>query len=391
MPASIAALGSGVSAAPNHQFRALVAPLEKMEVIAPSRQTLAQQGLGTASARRTLSMHRVRVDGQAFQTTSRFWSSFCAKFGVAPTIFNYFAHEEVFDRIRQRRRDGAVMRMMTDVSPDGAFALSITNPNKPYVDYYGLMNVLTEQGTIGASYGVGVVSSVHKLPAGGEMKIAGEAYHPRFRLSTPIDGYGEPMIAMEFLRLVCLNGLTVASPEFMTRIPLGKSNGGDVSDALVRMIQSYSNDEGFAAVADRLAMATRSWASVREARDLGTLLERVAPFWVSEQPNDPQVNKRNMELHARFGQTIGDLTKIYGITQLKDITDRKASVLPVPCMVSDLVNFATHTATHVLEKPGPRSTLQNWVSNAICREYDLEGSRDQVSDFKQYFSACKKN
>jgi hypothetical protein len=385
-----------LNAAPGVKFETVASNIGDMAVIAPPRVAhLSQLQLGS---RRILEGSDVVVDGKRYGTSQRFWSSLCARFGISPNIFNLFDHKEVFDRISAKRgglvaSGGDGVRVLTEIKGGDARFLGLTGPNKPYVDYHGLMNILGEYDAIEAEYSDGEVTSKHRLANAGDLEIAGEKYEPRFCLKTPIDGYGNPSIYLELMRLVCSNGATVLSSAFRTEIPLGKDNKGDVSDALVRMIQTYSNDEGFAAVAERINRAAKSWASVREARSLYQVLNRACPFAASalnpeaKVPDSKEARSRNMGIHAKFGGIVGDLVKIYGLTQVEGLSDRKASTLPVQTTVNDMINFATEVATHEIKDPKARTDLQMWVGSMLCREFDLEGSQEQCKEFKDFFIA----
>ena len=385
-----------LNAAPGVKFETVATNVGDMAVVAPPRvASLSQLQLGS---RRILEGSTITVDGKSYGTSQRFWSSLCARFGISPNIFNLFDHKEVFDRISEKRSGliasgGDGVRILTEVKgPDVRF-LGLTGPNKPYVDYYGLMNILGEHEAIEAEYSDGEVTSKHKLSSAGDLEIAGEKYEPRFCLKTPIDGYGNPSIYLELMRLICSNGATVLSSAFRTEIPLGKDNKGDVSDALVRMIQTYSNDEGFAAVAERINNAAKSWASIREARSLYQVLNRSCPFATSSTnpeakvPESKDQRDSNMRIHARFGGIVGDLVKVYGLSQVEGLSDRRASTLPVQTTVNDLINFATEIATHQIKDPKARTDLQTWVGSMLCREFDLEGSQEQCKEFKDFFIA----
>jgi hypothetical protein len=272
------------------------------------------------------------------------------------------------------------------------------------ITYPGLMNILGENEAISAIYGNGEVTSSHRLAHQiGELNIAGDKYEPRFCLRTPIDGYGNPAIYLELMRLVCLNGAVAMSSAFRTEIPLGKSDKGDVEDAVTRMIQTYSNDEGFAAVATRIEQAAKSWASIHEARSLYEVLNKTCPYTVGladmrlgtefenmyavDVPKGKEERAKNMDIHSRFGALIGDMTKVYGLTQLNALSERKASTLPVICTVNDMINFATEVATHHVKGPLAKSNLQGWVGTTLSKECDLEGSKTQCPEFKDFFLA----
>ena len=50
----------------------------------------------------------IEYKGEILKPTTRFWTSLCAKFGFNATIFKYFSHAEVFERISQKNSGGEV-------------------------------------------------------------------------------------------------------------------------------------------------------------------------------------------------------------------------------------------------------------------------------------------
>jgi hypothetical protein len=87
---------------------------------------------------------------------------------------------------------------------------------------------------------------------------------------------------------------------------------------------------------------------------------------------------------------IGDLTRIYGLTQLEALSDRKASTLPIQVTVKDLIDFASEAATVGAKGDvKAQSEIQGWVGGMMCREFDLEGSKDKVKAFTDFFAKRK--
>ena len=56
------------------------------------------------------------------------------------------------------------------------------------------------------------------------------------------------------------------------------------------------------------------------------------------------------------------------------------------CTVYDLINFATEVASHHAEAEGARK-IQAWVGDCLANEYDMEGTRDKITDFKDFHLA----
>jgi hypothetical protein len=59
----------------------------------------------------------VLPDGQKMQVSQRFWNSFCSLENLSRNVFDYFTHEEVFDRITQAK--GHSVRLAVEANPEG--------------------------------------------------------------------------------------------------------------------------------------------------------------------------------------------------------------------------------------------------------------------------------
>ncbi len=80
----------------------------------------------------------------------------------------------------------------------------------------------------------------------------------------------------------------------------------------------------------------------------------------------------------------GDLTQIYGLTNLDALSSKRQRTLPAACKVYDLLNFASEVATHHASTQGNR-TLQAYIGDLISGEFDLEGTVEQFSDWRDFF------
>lgn len=97
--------------------------------------------------------------------------------------------------------------------------------------------------------------------------MAGDGFQHRFVLDTPVDGFGRPSVYLSLLRLVCSNGAVGYSSAFRSELSVGKGDEG-VAFALVRVLEDFNNEDGFAAMRQRFESAARSWASVNEVHKL---------------------------------------------------------------------------------------------------------------------------
>lgn len=259
---------------------------------------------------------RITVDGRVMRPTTRFWTSFFAKFGFGSSTFKWFDHAEVFQRISDRAPSDT-LRLCIESQTDGDQIkgegvgdrlLAISNPASVLVRHEDLLGLLGDNGldTRNVDYGIkfprsggsidprgirigqvggdqhdedgalmlvpavptisydtGIVRSVHAPRNVGDFDIAGDSFSNRFVMDTPIDGYGKPSIYLMLLRQICSNGSIGYSRMFRSDLSLGK--GEDSFEyALTRAFEGYNNEEGFSALRQRYEAAANSWASIQE-------------------------------------------------------------------------------------------------------------------------------
>jgi hypothetical protein len=86
----------------------------------------------------------------------------------------------------------------------------------------------------------------------------------------------------------------------------------------------------------------------------------------------------------------GDLTRIYGLANLDSLSVKRQRTLPSACKVYDLLNFASEVSTHHATNMGNRK-VQAYIGDLISGEYDLEGTADQFSDWRDFFVGSDKS
>src|SRR6202043_3402735 len=89
-------------------------------------------------------------------------------------------------------------------------------------------------------------------------------------------------------------------------------------------------------------------------------------------------------LFDAFHRMTGDLQRIYGMANLNALSVKRQRTLPAACKVYDLLNFSSEVATHHADEIGARS-CQAYIGDLISGEYDLEGTCDQFSDWRDFF------
>ena len=349
-----------------------------------------------------------RPNGDQLGPTDRFWNSMYSRFGFGSNIFKYFSHEEVFDRISQVNPNDKVRLCIENNADENGknsrSLMAVSGPEKPLMQYDDLQDVLGRYDSSGVNYCEGVVDSTHTPRVQNKFSIAGDLFETRFNLHTPIDGYGSPSVYLSVLRIICTNGAVGFSNVFKSSITLGKSEY-DVSPALMRVLDGFGHDEGYAAIQNRLEAATTSWASVADMQDLYKLLTKM---YSSGEINDkgglkPQAGFLNKMLHRgasgghgknvildSFHRMTGDPSERYGLANLDAMSGRKQRLLPVECKVYDMINFASEVATHHAEPAGARK-MHAWFGSMISKEYDLEGTGNQFKDFADFHITAKLN
>ena len=351
----------------------------------------------------------VEVEGEPIADSSRFWTSLYAKYGINGSIFKYFDHAETFQRIASvEKSDRVRVCIERGEDEDGeamATLMGATAPQKPIVAFDDLMELLGQYGGQDIAYHNGLVESNHVPRIGqNQFDISGDVFSNRFLMSTPIDGYGLPNIYLALLRMICMNGAIGYTAAFKTGLQLGKG-ADDVGPALIRALDGFNNDEGYAALRSRIEAATKSWASVNETQQLYKLLARIHADKMLNPVDSALANgsslatwmKRPMEgapmgeseshigapLFTCFHKMTGDFSRLYGIANPDSLSAKRQRALPVKCTVYDAINYATEVATHYATPSGAR-LLNAWVGGTLGEEYDMEGTKDKFTDFAAF-------
>jgi hypothetical protein len=331
-------------------------------------------------------IRRVNLQGRTLTATNRFWQSLHRRFGFTENFFNWFSPLEVFERISQVASNDQV-RWCIEHQEDGKQnLLGISNPSTSIVQYKNLNQLLQEYGPDNVTYNEGVVTSRHQLKHSVDFKIAGDSFENRYQLDTPIDGFGRPAIYLSLLRLLCSNGAIGFSPAFRSELSLGK--GKDKGEfAIERALDSFNNEEGYAALRQRFESASNSWASMAEAQ---ALYKVIAKAYNNGHVSKPSIGSDGASLlSARpdimgaFRKTVGDFGDIYGLANPDTLSLKRQRTLPAKCRVYELLNFASEVATHHMQPAGQRP-VQAFIGELISHEYDLEGTCDKFGDWKDF-------
>lgn len=323
----------------------------------------------------------VEVEGREAKPSQRFWNSLYSMYGFNNAFFKYFSHDEVFARLQDRDADREI-RVCVEDDGINTRLLACTNPNAGLITYDEMLDVAGRMGGSNVQYTDGMLESVYMPSVGGStFNIGGDDFNPNVLLSAPIDGYGSPSLFIRLLRLACSNGMVAYDKAFQSKISLGKKDG-DVSHSIVRHLNGYANDEGYAAIRQRIESAQNSKASMAEAMSLYSTIykhkDSVIDYVDSVDVGDSLI-ERVADCGKRFSivkslvNLTGDISHMYGIASATMVSSKKLQLLPAKCSVYDLCNFATEVATHHMQPIGARA-IHGWFGTKISNEYDLEGA-----------------
>jgi hypothetical protein len=328
------------TAIPDFQYKIL--PLSKVQVKKVDEKRLDCQ---------------VKVQNKWYGTSPRFWTSFFAKFGFSDSIFKYYDHQEVFDRIVERKPDTELRFCV-----DGKMALAISNPEKPLLSVAGFNKIVRSYKGKDVQYDSGVVTSTY-MPTSGEhqFKIGPDAFHNRYMLEAPMDGYGKPSIYLSLLRQVCSNGAVAYAPAFRTDITVGDNPEYNLD----RSLSSFDSDEGYSALRQRFTESQNCTASLWECMRLYKRMKGL----------------EHKEAIKAFEKTVGDIYNLYGVANLDSIAEKRLRLLPAKCKVYDLINLASEVSTHHAT-PFEARTLEAWLGTLVSGEFDLEGTNKPSADPK---------
>ena len=341
----------------------------------------------------------IEYKGEILKPTTRFWTSLCAKFGFNGTIFRYFDHAEVFERISEKNSGGEI-RITVEKNAKEVNLLGVSNPLKAVANYDQLMETLGRHGAENIKYANGMVTSRHSPRLDQGFSTVGDEFKAKFFLNTPVDGYGSPSSYLGFLRLVCDNGMMALTRAFRSELRLGRGED-NVMPTVVRSLESFNNEEGYSALQSRIQDSAKSWASVYEAGSLRKVLEKINVQNELDSKSIPTPGTRlshlfpNVAMFEKYHQTLGnpifkafdsmtgDTGLIYGHANMEALSMKRRRTLPVKCSVYDLCNFATEVATHHA-KPAAAALLQAWLGETVSNEYDLENTMTSHSEFRDF-------
>lgn len=308
----------------------------------------------------------LEYEGEVFQPTRRFIDSFARRMKFSTNIFRLFSAEEVFERLRERMPHLS-LKATFDLQENTVLGV-LDKGKKVLPPEHAFKILLQDDRLTKMEYRDGVWQAQFEMPE--RFEIANDSpYTPMFWLDYPVDGLSNAAITLGVLRVVCSNGAKATSRGFRTEIEVNDSYGLHLS----KLLASYNNEDGFSALRFRLEAAQMTKASVAELQQVGALLSTNV------------VNKRTLQsLLSRLEELAGDPCSVYKVTSLKNISEKKAKLLPVECSVNDLFIFCSELTTHhrsILRSP---DSFHGMLGNMLSQEFDLEDMysvRKKAPDF----------
>lgn len=342
----------------------------------------------------------VLPDGREARPTSRFWISLGSRFQFGPSVFRLFDHYEVFQRIGDTGRFTDDQVQLCVERGDNPRLWGVTKPGRKMLYDEQAIAVYNHLGVERASFCDGKYQTIH-TPLnllGINRKIGPDDFAMKIALETPIDGYGDPAVFLSLWRQVCTNGVIAHSKIFRSAIQVGSE---DPVGTAIRILESFQNEEGYAALLQRMDASQRTHASVAECVRVGKLVANLAPEDFDESFSAQMAEKTGQTDTGTIGKTLrsdlfkhfrnltGDLRALYGVADLNSISEKRQRMTPTPCHMYRLLNFVTEVATHQLTPDAARK-FTGVFGDLIAKEYDLENSVVELGEFEDFIDPNSK-
>jgi len=369
----------------NHKFQQHIINLDEVKVV-KSTDYSDRKSAGSRTNLRATQL--LLPSGETKLTSDRFWTSLASKAGFSTNIFDLFTHEEVFDRIKERKKLGenSTIRFVEHVTNNELLAVSA--PDKACVHYNTALELIKRYNGEDVRYAEGMIYSIHDLPNGAVRFIKDEEFLPKIYVEIPIDGYGNVNTYITLMRTKCSNGMVAMTKAFKSTVNLGSADSDYVS-SIERMFSSFSNDEGYDALSQRLQIAMESTLSVEEFMKIYRV---IAPSIAVETANAERTTgafTTSELIRKKFQALAGDLHKMYGVVNLDALSSKQRSILQTKCTVFDAFNFLTELATHILTRARTEDAKNSkkiyaLIGDMLAGSYDLEGVPPEGKSTKDF-------
>jgi len=297
---------------------------------------------------------KIRFRDEQFKPSARFLNSLARKLKFSGNIFRYFSGEEVFSRIAERCPD---LQFKVTVDHQENCMLGVVDATKKILPPEIACRVFADDKRVSKiEYKDGLWEALMKLEETFSVK-GDSSYRRMLKIQYPVDGVSMPAIYLAVERQICTNGATALVNQFKTEIEINDQSGTHLS----RLLKSFSNENGFLALENRIQKAQETKASVKELMAIQLLLES-------------QLTEKSFlpKLKDRLESIAGDPCRSYGITSLNNIQPKRRALLPVACSVNDLLNFCSELSTHHKEIVRNTNDLDTAIGTMLGSEFDLE-------------------
>ncbi len=325
----------------------------------------------------------IEIDGEVMKQSSRFLNSFVSRFGFGKQTLSLFSMDEVIERLIQTRYDREI-QVALEHTDDGIKCLSVSSPTTKLPRVGTLIDILNNRGIDGLSYDNGILTGSFDFTRISGLKIGDDNHKSGYHIQIPLDGYGKPCTYLQLLREVCTNKMVGLGPAWKQVINIGDNNDSEV--IIRRFIDSYSNEEGIAAIQDRMEKSMITPASLSEVFKAQRLLRNIETPVSGDRHNTP--------VDKWLYKFLKDSDK-YGIISESDISEKVLKMIPSKVSVYGLINLVTEISSHfgrdlpLIEQ----MKLDGFTGTLISDNYDMEGfgkgsgfDDELVRD--TYFQAC---
>lgn len=292
----------------------------------------------------------VMFDGQEVNVNSRFWGSLSRmiKDQVSfPSEFKLFSASECLDRLqRQFNQD------INFTVENNNGKLTLLGINKQSVDKsFGIDKALgffenRYQNLDNLTYNNGVLSYIAETNQSIKL-FNSDDLQARKILEIPIDGYMQPKVYTEFLRLVCANGMRAESKEFVKNV-----NFGNEVSRLHDVFDTYENSKTFKSMEDFMNRTCKVQATAGDLKSVMNTIKNTYNVTQDAKVSDEDrvnFNKASQNMRYNILEQSG-LKENFGITLISDfdiLSTKHLDGLPTQFTGFDLINILTELRTHV--------------------------------------------
>ena len=367
-----------------------VMPTSKIPTIEYETILLKDVTLGRAAPKQQArTITSVSINARKLIPTTRFMTSFCAIYGLSPSVFNYFSPDEVIERIVEVKGSGnesadQKVRIAVEKSDHREVVLAVSRVNKPILTKNDIELILASSSVDESdiAYSTGIVTSIHKPRIGGDSKftVMNDAFSGRFIVETPIDGYGTPAAYLTLMTIPNDGGsvvyITGYSKVFRSQVALGTEQG-DAVDTMMRFLESFNNEEGFAAMRQRMMAAANSPASLDEFFSIYEIIIDDSMASLHVDANGNYCKPFGSVVVDRLKKLCGSL-ETYGLVSYESLSKKKRRTIPTAGRLYDLLMFVAELASKA--NPQQARKLNEWTGRMLSNEYDLEGVLENTGE-----------